>query len=128
MGYPIPGTPHPDLGWGTPHQQNGVPPPVWTWDEVPSIWTWDGVTPPPKSRPEMGYPHLASVNRLKLLPSVILRMRAVKIHPRTFTYLCELTANPINISEDSGPEGTSNNRERSPCATIFVLIYMDLCC
>ena len=69
----------PDLGWGTPpHQQNGYPPSgpgmgyppnIWTWDRAPpSTQTWDRVPPP------------TSVNRLKLLPSLILRMRGVKMH------------------------------------------------
>ena len=45
---PRTGYPHPHLGWGTS--------PIQTWDGVP----------------------LASVDRLKILPSLILRMRAVK--------------------------------------------------
>ena len=79
-------TPYPDKGWGTC--------PVWTWDGVPScpdlgwgnppsagwctpldlgwgtpppVWTWDGVPPP------------ESVNRLKILPSLIVRTRAVNM-------------------------------------------------
>ena len=84
-GYP------PPLGWGTPPPSRpgrvpptpgmGYPPPsrpVWgtsppqTWDEVPPPppQTWDGVPPLP-----------ASVNRLKISPSSILRMRAAKIVP-----------------------------------------------
>ena len=89
-----------------PHQQDGVPP-IWTWDEYnspisrmrvllppslglgwgtpiqtpdssleyPPIQTWDGVLPP--SRPGIPPPPPARVNRLKILPSLILRMRAV---------------------------------------------------
>ena len=67
--------PHPDLGWGTPLSKHGMgyPPsagwctPIQSWDEVPLTQFWDGVAPP------------ASVDRLKILPSLILRMRAVLI-------------------------------------------------
>ena len=62
-GYPIPGLggyPVPCAG-GTP----GIPLPR-PGMGYPPTWTWDGVPPPP-----------ASVNRLKILPHVILRMRAV---------------------------------------------------
>ena len=55
MGGTLEPPPHPDLGWGTPLQQNGVPP----------VWTWDGVLP--------------SVNRLKILSSLILQMLVVNI-------------------------------------------------
>ena len=68
------GTPTwPDLGWGTPPGQ--------TWDGVPPPphQTWDGVAPLP--RPEMGYPPPSSrcglTHKVKILPSPILRMRAV---------------------------------------------------
>ena len=95
------GTPHPDLGWGTPCQQNGVQ----YWDGVPPhphldlgwgtphldlrwgtlpVWIWDVVPPgmgSPLPRLDLGRgtspPLPASVDRLKLLPSLILRMRAV---------------------------------------------------
>ena len=69
-GWGYPGYPHhPDLGWGTPTQ------------------TWEGVPPPPL-RPGMGYPPQTwdglppptSVDRLKILPSPILWMRAVIIN------------------------------------------------
>ena len=65
MGYPrqqnkVPSCPN--LGWGTPSPSSG--PGV----GYSPVWTRDGVPPP---RPQ-------SVNRLKLLPSLILRMRAVK--------------------------------------------------
>ena len=78
-----------DGGGGVPHpvlDRRGYPGllQIWTWDEVPPVWTWDGVPPiqtwdrvPPPSRPEMGYPPPTSVDRLKILPSIILRMRAV---------------------------------------------------
>ena len=88
MGYPLPQT------WGKHTSPDGVPP--WTWGTTPphpypQRWS----TPPrpemeyppypdlrwgtPYLRPEMGYPPPpASVNRLKILPSPILRMRAVK--------------------------------------------------
>ena len=70
MGYPLfgpgmgyspsrPGMRNPlSAGWGTPT-------PIQTWDGVSPIWTWDGVPP-------------ANVNRLKILPSLILQMRAVR--------------------------------------------------
>ena len=71
------GTPHqsagwgPDLGWGTPHLDLGWdPPPIQTWDEVSPL----------ASRPGMGYPSpppRAMVDKVKTLPSVILRLRAV---------------------------------------------------
>ena len=48
--------PCPDLGWGTP------PPAGWG---------------NPSFGPRMGFPPPASVNRPKILPSLILRMRAV---------------------------------------------------
>ena len=103
MGYPSTCL---DLGWA---------PPGWTWDGVPppclnlgwgSPRQQDGVPP---SRPGMGVPHhvdlgwgylpcpdlgrgtappLASVNRLKILPSLILRMRVVIIY-RVHVYLFE---------------------------------------
>ena len=81
MEYPLPGPgmgypPYLDLGWGTP--------PTWTWDVVP-----------PLPRPEMGTPHLVlrwgipsppeMVDKVKTLPSVILRMRAVMKPRRTHT-------------------------------------------
>ena len=64
MGYPlsrhVTGYPS-SAGWGTPN---------WTWDGVLPIQTWDGVPPP--SSP-------ASADRLKILPSLILRMRSVNM-------------------------------------------------
>ena len=75
--------PSPDLGWGTPHQQNGVPPwPAMGYPHLDLEWGTPfcldlGWGTPPQSRLEMGYPP-SSVNRLKLLFSFILRMRAVK--------------------------------------------------
>ena len=73
MGYPPP-----DLGWGSPL-------PVRTWDGYPPplVHTWEGVLP------------LAGVNRLKVLPSLILRMRAVTItrtEPPNFRHLQVMTA------------------------------------
>ena len=78
MGYP------PDLGWGTsPQTWDGVPPgprigyPP-TWDGVPPdlrwgtpLQTWDGV-PPPQVWTD-------TQTRVKTLPSLILRTRAVKM-------------------------------------------------
>ena len=81
-GYPLSWSwmglsPCPDLRRGyyspstSPGQQNGVPP----------VQTWDGVTPPPP-RLDLAWgrppPPPASVDKLQLLPSLILRMRAVK--------------------------------------------------
>ena len=75
---------HPDLAWGypiqswwgdilrgTPHHPDlaGVPPP-------PSR---PGMGYPPTHRPGMGYPPTEMVDKVKTLPSVILRMRAVKM-------------------------------------------------
>ena len=76
------GTPHPDLGWGTTCRDKGWDTPLiqtWDWGGGAPIWTWDLVHPP---RPEKGWgtPPLASVNRLKILPSLILQMRAVTIY------------------------------------------------
>ena len=75
-GYPMPGQGYPiqtwlggvpqvppsgpDLGWCTPPGQ--------TWDGVPSPWTWLGYPPPPRCE---------LTNKLKTVPSPILRMRAV---------------------------------------------------
>ena len=53
------GTPHLDLEWGTPHQLDGVP-----------LWTWDGVPPFPS--------RCGLTNKLKTVPSPILRMRREK--------------------------------------------------
>ena len=81
MGYP----PVQTWEWGTPHQLDGVPPPSrpgngvtplsagWgtpphQLDGVPPAQTWDRVPPPPEM-----------VDKVKTLPSVILRMRAVII-------------------------------------------------
>ena len=96
-GYPIPGpggVPHPRSWGGTPSQVQGgthprsgeerVPPPdpgyppSQTWDGAPPSQTWDGVPPldltgvPPPQSCEL-------TNKLKTVPSPILRMRAVKI-------------------------------------------------
>ena len=98
------GTPHPDLGWGTP---------IWTWDTGYPIWTWNGGPARPgigyphpdlgqgtplsglgellhqqegySSISRMGYPPptSASVNRLKILLSLILRVWAVNIRAET---------------------------------------------
>ena len=83
--YPWDGVPPPPSkpGWGTPHPrpEMGYPPP-----SRPGLGT-------PHPRPEMGYPPTiqvwtgyppppASVDRLKILPSPILRMRAVTIVKR----------------------------------------------
>ena len=61
-------------GWGTPIQTWDGVIPIQIWDEVPPsagwgtpIQTWDGVPPS------------ASVDRLKILPFLILRIRALKI-------------------------------------------------
>ena len=86
------GYPHPRSGWGylgvplswswmgypsPPRQQNGIPP----------IQTWDGIPPTPLPDLRWGTPPAppASVDRLKILPSVILRMRAVMILYKPFT-------------------------------------------
>ena len=94
MGYPLDmGYPSLDMGY---HPRHGYLP--WTWGPPPR-WgtppemgyprTWDGVPPypdlkwgtPPTSDLRWGKPPPpASVNRLKILPSPILRMRAVKIN------------------------------------------------
>ena len=80
------GTPQPGMGY--PPTWDGVPPP--TWDGVPP-WTWDGVhlpriwdgVPP---WPDLGWgtplPRLGCelTNKLKTVPSPILRMRAVINH------------------------------------------------
>ena len=81
MGYPPPPPPrpgtgyhHPDLGWGTPPPKTWDRVPPHTWDRVPPTQTWDGVPPSP---------HKCG---LKVLPSPILRMRAVMnwiTHPST---------------------------------------------
>ena len=77
MGYP------PGQTWyGVPPGQtwDGVPPPGQTWDGVPPparpgmgypppSQTWDGVSPPP--------PRCELTNKLKTVPSLIFRMRAV---------------------------------------------------
>ena len=87
------GYPRPELGWGTPTVLTLGPKhwvhllgvlPTMPWDRVPFCqqdganplsWplTWYGVPPPPP----------AGVNRLKMLYSVILRIRAVKIIKNT---------------------------------------------
>ena len=85
---------YPDLVGGYP----GYPPTIQTWDKVPppsrpgqgvpwvppTIQTWDGVPPPTQTSDgvspnlDLGWgTPLASVDRLKILPSLILRMRAV---------------------------------------------------
>ena len=102
-GYPIQ-----SWGGGTLSSHGrGYPryPPGQTWDGVPPIQTWHGVpshpdlgwgTPcpdlawgTPPSRPVMGYPPRPGMgypprceltNKLKTVPSLILRMRAVKIN------------------------------------------------
>ena len=73
------GTPSSPCGGGTP----GAPPTIQTWLGgvswvPPTIQTWDGVLPHPPTDLGWGTPLLASVDRLKILPSPILRMRAVK--------------------------------------------------
>ena len=95
-GYPLP------AGWGTPVQTWDGIPPILTWDGVPPIWTWNGVPPvltwdgvPPLQTWDGVLPHLdlgwdtppppTSVDRLKILPSLILRMRAVI---RKHLFLC----------------------------------------
>ena len=95
-GYPI------QSWWGVPHPvMVGVPHPVMVGGTLgtpsrpgqggyhgsgvpPTIHTWDGV--PPTHRPETGYPPPTSVDRLKILPSLILRMRAV-IKLKTWCFL-----------------------------------------
>ena len=62
------GYPHPDLGWGTPISIMGYPYLSGPGMGYPTVQTWDGVPPSPP----------ASMDRLKLLPSLILWMRAVK--------------------------------------------------
>ena len=99
LGYPPPSRPV----WGTPPPQTwdgvpphhpdlaGVPPPPQTWDGIPPHHQdLAGVPPPPPSRPGSGTPPPpASVNRLKILPSPILRMRAVNILVlKTFSMVC----------------------------------------
>ena len=84
-------------GGGVPHsvRENRVPHPVldggypksWSWRGVSPksastpgmdpIWTWDGVHPSPCPDLGWGTSPPASVNRLKILPSLILQMRAV---------------------------------------------------
>ena len=71
MGYPSVWTWN---GGTPPHQQDGVPPSIWTWDGIPPSAGWST----PLSRPGTGYhPLPPSVDRLKILPSLILRKRAV---------------------------------------------------
>ena len=101
------GVPHPRSG-GVPHpglvRGRGYPiltwsggvlgtPPSQIWDGVPlpPSQTWDGIPPPPPARPGMGYspprpdwgtpppPRCELTNKLKTVPSPILRMRAVII-------------------------------------------------
>ena len=75
-GYPIPGGTPSKVRLGTPSQVGGYP--------IPGPGGWGG--PHPMSRPEMGYPPdlrwgtppPASVNRLKILPSPILRVAGGK--------------------------------------------------
>ena len=67
----------PDWGGGGPSPVlilDGVPPPPSRMGQ-PITWTWDEVLP----HLDLGWgsPPPASVNRLKILPSLILRMRAV---------------------------------------------------
>ena len=84
MGYPPPrpgtGYPHhPDLVGGVPQ----IPPTIQTWDGVPPYPDLRWGTPHPTHRPGTGYPpSFTSVDRLKILPSLILRMGAVKIGAR----------------------------------------------
>ena len=127
--YPSPdlgwGTPHPDLQWGTPlpiQTWLGVPlvPPIQTWDGVPPIiQTWPGGTPSPDlgwgtspSRPGMGYPlprpgmgypppRCGLKNKQKTVPSLILRMRAVKIVWRIFTIFHHIEISPNAYSPKS---------------------------
>ena len=87
-----------DGGNPPPHQQDEVSP-VLTWDGVPPcqqdgvplhILTWDRATSP-----------TAGVNRLKILPSVILRMRAVMMagsllgEPCSFLCRLDVVSQPV---------------------------------
>ena len=63
---------------GTPIQSwTGYPPiPVLDGGGIWDVWTWDGVTPPPCPNLRWGTPP-ASVDTLKLLPSLIFQMWVV---------------------------------------------------
>ena len=65
----------PDLGQVSPRPRTGYPPPPdLGWG---TLQTWDGVLPTP--RPGTGYPLPEMVDKVKTLPSVILRMRGVNM-------------------------------------------------
>ena len=71
------GYPHPDLGWRVlPVSRMGVPPPC-PGRRVPLCQQDGGTSPPP------------GVNRLKILPSIILQMRAVKTIGRMSQFLIQ---------------------------------------
>ena len=80
MGYP----PWPDLGWGTPQPDLGwgTPRPYLGWGTPPAR---PGMGYPPPARPGMGYPPPPQMwtdtqTRVKTLPSLVLRTRAVISH------------------------------------------------
>ena len=69
------GTPSSSWMGGAPHQLDGDGvPPIQTWDRVHSVQTWDGVPPP------------TSVDRMKILPSLILLMWVVKSCLKNFHF------------------------------------------
>ena len=97
-GYPIQtwfgGVPHNDLVQGGSRPGMGYPP-ARPGIGYPPSQTWDGVTPSqpdlgwgtaPPPRPDLGTPPWCGLtNKLKTVPSPILRMRAVKSHQCVIT-------------------------------------------
>ena len=63
------GTPHWNLGWRTPHPDLGWGTPDWDLGQGTPSQTWDGVPPSPL--------RCGLTNKLKTVPSPILRMQAV---------------------------------------------------
>ena len=99
MGYPSPSRP----GWGSPNLQGtpnlgwGTPPTIQTWPQYPHPTPDLGWGTPHLEwgtpQPDLGWgtPLPASVNRLKILPSPILRMWAVTRKSSMVTATCALS-------------------------------------
>ena len=95
---------------GTSIPEWGVPlvPSLQTWDGVPSVQTWGTPAPVQTCEWQMGYPPVqtwkwgtpppTSVDRLKILPSPILRMRAVIIRWRLNIEAGEYSIRPCNAT------------------------------
>ena len=136
------------LGGGTPSSL-GLHPFCW-WGGYPGIppsWSWMGYLPPPISRmgypscldlgrgtpptpsgPGMGYPlPPATGNRLKLLPSLILRMRAVKMVSSvcTSSITPKITMDPLFHNGWLTVYGNSPNASFwcTPCAQPYSMKY-----